>query len=272
MVLRKYKQYKKQIKNLKTQLRRTRQRTQNFKARLASAEKFTNDAAFLRLTKNASMEAKIFMKMQCSQAHKAPSGRRFSLDDKILSLSLFKKSRRYYNFLARKFILPSAKTSKALLSEIKIKTGINDLVFEKIKETVQGMNPEDKLCSAIFDEMSLTPSVNYDGKSDKLQGFSDFDENKIADHVLVFMIKGVKANFKQPVAFYFTNSASKIDLKSAIVDVIEKNQDTGLIVLCTVCDQATANVCAINQLLDDTKKCYFKKGQAWRHDMFEINK
>ncbi|KAL0838674.1 hypothetical protein ABMA28_016746 [Loxostege sticticalis] len=36
MVLGKYKQYKKQIKNLKTQLRRTRQRTQNFKARLAN--------------------------------------------------------------------------------------------------------------------------------------------------------------------------------------------------------------------------------------------
>lgn len=48
----------------------------------------------------------------------------------------------------------------------------------------------------------------YNAQRDDLIGYEcygDQKKNKIADHTLVFMGKGVKTNFKQPVAYYFTH-------------------------------------------------------------------
>ncbi|CAH2090911.1 unnamed protein product [Euphydryas editha] len=89
--------------------------------------------------------------------------------------------------------------------------------------------------------MSITPEIHYDASQDELKGFANNDPKNFADHVLVFMIKGIKANYKQPVAYYFTNGLKKDELKHIIYDVIKNIQATGLHVLCTVCDQATVN-------------------------------
>ncbi|RVE48289.1 hypothetical protein evm_007040 [Chilo suppressalis] len=264
--------HQQQIKNLKRQINKLRKQGRDFKSRLSNAEKIKDDIAFKRVTRNMSSPAKIFTKMQFSQTYKKPSGRRFSLEEKILSLSLFKRSAKSYTLLAKLFTLPSTKTLRSLLAQIKIKSGLVNIIFEKIKDTVQKMNLEDKLCILMFDEMSLSPQVHYDRVNDKLKGFTDFDNNQIADHVLVFMIKGVKANYKQPVAYYFTNSINKWILKNLIAEVIKKLQETGLTVLCTVCDQGAANVGAINELIQDSKTKYFRAGKAWRHDFFEVNK
>lgn len=64
----------------------------------------------------------------------------------------------------------------------------------------------DRLCSLIFDEMSLTPHVFYNAQKVVLEGFTTNDESKVADHALVFMIKRLKHNFKQPIAYYFTKA------------------------------------------------------------------
>lgn len=215
--------------------------------------------------------AKVFTKMQFTETKKHPLGRRFTLEQKIISLSLYKKGAKVYSLLSKMFTLPSTKTLRCLLAKIKIESGLNNIIFEKIKDTVRNMNIQDKLCTLMFDEMALTPQVHYDRINDKLRGFTDFENKKIANHVLVFMIKGVKANYKQPVAYYFTNSISKIQLKSLIIEVIKKLQTTGLTVLCTVCDQGTANVGAINELVQESKKDFLKKGKTWRHDFFEVN-
>lgn len=81
------------------------------------------------------------------------------------------------------------------------------------------MNTEDKLCTLIFDEMSISPKINYDAAKDDIKGFTT--QKQIADHVLVFMVKGIKANYKQPVAYYFTNSLNKNFLKQVLLDVIK---------------------------------------------------
>lgn len=77
----------------------------------------------------------------------------------------------------------------------------------------------------------------------------------MANHALVFMVKGLRKPFKQPVAYHFSNSLNKIELKSLIKKVITNNkiQTTGLIILCTVCDQSTVNVSAINNLINETR-------------------
>lgn len=214
--------------------------------------------------------AQLFIKMQL-QSTKKPKGRRFSIEEKILSLSLFKKSPKCYRLLSNYFTLPSAKAMKCLLSEIKVSPGINPIIFERIKSTLQHKDTSDRLCSLIFDEMSITPQINYNVHKDQLEGFASNQENKFSDHVLVFMVKGIKRSFKQPIAYYFTNSLNKIELKTIIKTVIQQCIKSGLIIVCTVCDQSQTNVGAITELVNDTKASFLRQQKEWRSDLIRIN-
>lgn len=147
--------------------------------------------------------AQLFLHMQLQTAKK-DKGRRFSLEEKVLALSLYKKSPKCYGLLNKYFTWPSSKTMKRLLSNIKITPGINKIILEKLKKTILQLPVTDRLSSLIFDEMSLTPQIFYDAHKDKFDGFATNQNNKFADHVLVFMVKGLKKNFKQPIAYYFT--------------------------------------------------------------------
>jgi len=58
----------------------------------------------------------------------------------------------------------------------------------------------------IFDEISLSSGVNYNSSSDQIDGFVNSDQYKsqeLADHSIVFMIRGITKKFKQPVAYFF---------------------------------------------------------------------
>lgn len=122
--------------------------------------------------------------------------------------------------MSKYFVLPSTKSLKRLLAQIKLKPGINKIIFEKLNK-ISSLNTEDRLCTLIFDEMSITPQIHYDSFKDDLNGFSSYGKNQIANHALVFMVKGIKKHFKQPVAYYFTNSLNKCELKTIIKDVIK---------------------------------------------------
>lgn len=212
--------------------------------------------------------AKIFTNMQYRESHKKPKGRRFAVEEKILSLSLYKRSPKCYKHLTKCFTLPSARSLKKMLAKIKIEAGINSVVFKKIKDSVVSMSEDDKLCVLIFDEMYITPNIQYNASSDKLKGFTTNYENKckIADHVLTFMIRGIKTNYKQPVAYYFTHCLNKTDLKNIITRVIKEVNATGLKILATICDQSATNIAAINALISDSKASFFKKNIEWKQE------
>lgn len=61
----------------------------------------------------------------------------------------------------------------------------------------------------IFDEISLSVSFQYLEQYDKVMGFKDFGgqnrSSDFADKALVFMVRGSRKKFKQPVPFYLTN-------------------------------------------------------------------
>ncbi|CAG4951436.1 unnamed protein product [Parnassius apollo] len=198
--------------------------------------------------------AKVFANLQYYQAQKKPTGRRFKIKDKVLSLSLFKRSPKCYSLMSKYFILPLAKSLKQLLAKVEL-----------------GADTQDKLCTVIFDEMSITPEINYDSSKDELKGFASHGKNLIANHALVFMIKGIRSQYKQPVAYYFTNSLNKFELKTIIKEVIKNVKKSGLIVLATVCDQSTVNVGAIEELIKETKANYSRKGNNVAHNFFEHN-
>ncbi|KAJ8710646.1 hypothetical protein PYW08_009161 [Mythimna loreyi] len=188
------------IKQFRTEISRLRKREKSFKARLKNAEDFSKKGLFEHFAKNLKKPAQLFLSMQM-QASKSPKGRRFTFEEKVLSLSLYKKSPKCYGHLNKLFTLPLTKAMKRLLSAIKIQPGINPIIFERIKNTIQDRNVDDRLCSLIYDEMSLTPQCYFNAQKDVFHGFATNKNTKFAEHVLVFMVKGVKVNFKQPIAY-----------------------------------------------------------------------
>lgn len=82
------------------------------------------------------------------------------------------------------------------------------MVFDELKNTVANLSTKERLCTLIFDLKAILPQIEYNAQRDDLIGYEcygDQKKNKVADHTLVFMVKGVKTNFKQPVACYFTH-------------------------------------------------------------------
>lgn len=203
-------------------------------------------------------------------------GRRFTMDDKVFALSLYKQSGKAYRMLSKVFALPSRKCIMDLLRKIPFKTGINQRIFENLKTAVKKIkNKLDCYCTVIFDEISLSASLQYIAHEGNIFGFEDLGGNKVtnnfADKALVFMVRGCRKKFKQPVAFYFTNSnMTSTTLSSIIKEVIQAVLSTGLIVISTVCDQAPTNVAAINRLRKNTIANYLTTDQLYEGFGFEI--
>ncbi|KAJ8911995.1 hypothetical protein NQ315_003277 [Exocentrus adspersus] len=94
--------------------------------------------------------------------------------------------------------------------------------------------------------------------------------SNIADHVLVFMLKGITKSWKQPIVYSFCKSSTKtIDLVRLLKIIITECQQTGLRILATVSDQGATNCAAINYL---TK--YNSVGDHFSNDLkiYQVNK
>ncbi|CAH0406564.1 unnamed protein product [Chilo suppressalis] len=240
-----YKEYRK-AKQQKVMLKRANR-----------ALKFSKEKAFQKLTNNMNPYAKQILEMQINLCTKKKKGYRFSLQEKLIALSVLKQSPKGYRFLRRIFILPSKSTLNKMVMKLNIQTGISSQVFESLNREVTGWNDKKKWCSLIFDEMSLAPALNYDKKRDFILGYVDLIERKrkFADHALVFLLRGAVYKWQQPICYYFCEGAtSGIELKYIIKNIITAVVDCGLKPVSLICDQGSAFQSALKSLTEETKR------------------
>jgi len=144
-----------------------------------------------------------------------------------------------------------------LLHKVLFGPGINAHIIEHLKIIVELLNPMDRYCTIMFDEMALEAGLHYDKHKDCVFGLEDyghFRQPSFADHVLTFMIRGVKRKFKQPICFYFVKGTIKtLELKKCIEEVVLGVLSTGLNIVATVSDQGATNVAAINLLMKEAQ-------------------
>lgn len=104
--------------------------------------------------------------------------------------------------------------------------------------------------------MALKTHVDYDILDDIIIGFEDWGKkrtNKFADHVLVFMLRGLKSGWKMPISFGFCENQTKTpQLIHCIKEIVKAVTKSGFKIVATVCDQESSNVAAINLLRQDT--------------------
>lgn len=119
-----YLEYKRSLKQL------------NFKRRAKRALHYSKSQTFEKLLANINPLAKKIIYMQISQSDKKLRGRRFTEEEKMISLSILKQSPKTYNFLRKIFILPSRNTLNKMVSTLDVQPGINKQIFDAIKDEV----------------------------------------------------------------------------------------------------------------------------------------
>jgi len=192
-----------------------------------------------------------------------PRGRRWNFEEKILALSLLKRSPKSYILLQALFPLPSGRTLQSLLNTIPFRTGINTHVFDALRHSLQKMSEKDRYCCLLFDEMSIRENVWFNQKFDCIGGFEDLGSQgrtcNIANHALLFMVRGLHRKWKQPVAYYLSRGSTKAEmLVQFLNEVLGACQNVGLHVVATVCDMGTNNVKAMKLLGSNTSEPFFQ--------------
>ncbi|XP_050518971.1 uncharacterized protein LOC126893072 [Diabrotica virgifera virgifera] len=194
------------------------------------------------LLENKSKYVHTFVNMQFS--HKTRS--QWSHNEKDLALAIYYKSPSCYKFLIRSlnFILPSVKTIQTWLRVIKLRTGLNTSLIDKLKKKAETMDELEKICVLMFDEISLKKKLEYNKLDDIIEGFQDLGAlgrtNKLTNTGLVFMMRGLLHNWKIPIC-YFVTAIHSDNLKNIVVEVVSKLQNIGYIPKVLVCDQASNN-------------------------------
>lgn len=78
--------------------------------------------------------------------------------------------------------------------------------------------------------MSLTTHLDFNSVKDYIDGFIDYGdrrEMKFGTHALVFMVRDIVKEFKQPVSYFITGNINSAELSELIRLVIESLFDTG---------------------------------------------
>lgn len=150
-----------------------------------------------------------FFTMQLRNSGRKNHGQRYTKEEKCMLLAVYKHGGKFYRFISHLFSLPSKRTLNRHSALLQFKAGVNPKLFEFIKLKALEMDDLDKYCTLSWDEMAVTPHLNFSDVNDAMDGFVDFGNVTVpefATHALVFMIRGVKLAYKQPVTYFFTNN------------------------------------------------------------------
>ncbi|XP_042143062.1 proteoglycan 4-like [Ixodes scapularis] len=179
-------------------------------------------------------------------------GKRFPLWLKKFSLHLNFRGPRAYRFLSRYLTLPTQRTLRRWLSDVKMTPGIIPGIMSSIFTKTQSWSKRDRVCTLIFDEIVLKKNLSYDVSQDVVHGFTDdgYEQTStIADRALVILLSGVSRRWVQPVAYTIghTSTPSTV-IRNLLISLTEQLQDIGITVKAVICDQGASNVSLANQL------------------------
>lgn len=191
------------------------------------------------LSSRLTVEQNNFVRMMLRNSGKKKKGWRFTKDDKHFALSAYKQSPKAYRHYQGIFGGPGKTTIYKHAAFVKFEAGINPRLLEFIKSAVKNLSEEEKYVTVAWDEMSLQTHLDFNSVKDYIDGFVDYGdrrEMKFGTHALVFMVRGIAKEFKQPVSYFITGNINSIELSELIRLVIESLLDTGNPPQCSMFD------------------------------------
>lgn len=182
------------------------------------------------LSSKLTVEQNNFVQMMLRNSGKKKKGWRFTKDDKHFALAAYKQSPKAYRHYQSFFGGPGKTTIYKHAAFVRFQAGINPKLLEFIKSAVNNLDEKDKYVTVGWDEMSLTTHLDFNSVKDYIDGFVDYGdrrEMKFGTHALVFMVRGIVKEFKQPVSYFITGNINSTELSELIRLVIESLFDTG---------------------------------------------
>ncbi|CAI6357322.1 unnamed protein product [Macrosiphum euphorbiae] len=122
-----------------------------------------------KLNGKVTAAASLFTKLHFRETMEKEKGHRFTLEEKMLSLSIYKRKPKCYRLLSNLITLKCKRTLNNLLSTVSIGPGVSPVVLQGLTENVKKLKPSERCCSLIFDEILLSSGLNFDSSDDKIK-------------------------------------------------------------------------------------------------------
>ncbi len=138
---------------------------------------------------------------------------RYTDEFKTFAVSVYFKSPACYRFLATRFKLPSVSTIQSWLAKFQVSEGFCPNLLKLLALRCRTLEDGDRVCNLIVDEISLRRAVTYDTGPDQLVGVKTDQRGQkyYPTSALVFLISGLKAKWKQSVAYFFVQNSMPTD-------------------------------------------------------------
>lgn len=184
-----------------------------------------------------SKEVQVFVNAQIF--HK-PHGT-WSQEERSLFLKIQYKSPSAYESLKKMgFVAPGESTIRNWYNQIPFDTGLSKEMVKIIKDKLEDMNPINRKCILLLDEMTIKNNLQYNERYDQIFGYEDFGTHgrntTPAKHALVLMLCGINKQWKQVIAHYY-GTAKKELLMELIQNILRNLIDLGIDVVAVNCDQ-----------------------------------
>ena len=182
--------------------------------------------------------------LQIRNAPVKSAGKRWTYKDKSLALSLYHSSPKTYRLLRNALDLPSTQTLRKIMRNIAVYPGFNENILKALQLKLKDVAESSKLAVITIDEMAIKEGVTHDKGRDLLEGYVETPnrEEVLANHALVFMVRGLMEKWKQPVGYFLSSGPMKASaMKVLLFECIEKLKSVGLTPVVLVCDEGTNN-------------------------------
>lgn len=132
------------------------------------------------------------------------------------------------------------------LQSVDASPGLNTPLLDSMKQKLEE-DPENytNVCLTL-DAMSIKKAIQFNKKTGKMVGFADFgdgvDESTVATEALVFMITGLRGQWKTPIGYFITKTLTPDTQKTLVENALIALHERGFIVQCITMDGHATNV------------------------------
>lgn len=200
-----------------------------------------------------------FVRAQLKLSGRKARGRRYSDEELMEWLAVYHMGARAYRQLSRVFCMPSPRLLRKRMQNIQMMPGFQEALMSALETKLKSASPSEKMVAISFDEVQLSPKLTYHPGPDFVEGYEHFgvlgQTNRIADHALAFMVRGLAGRWKQPVGyFYSAGPAPAAVLEEQLKACVRRLRAAGFRVVSVVCDMGRPNQELYNKRLGVTEE------------------
>lgn len=147
--------------------------------------------------------------------------------------------------------MPAPSTIRAWYGNLECNESFIKEAFDHLKNVAEKSSQKQQV-NVIMDGMSIRQQIIYSRSEKQYHGYITFGTDavkpKVASNALVFMVSGINAPYKLPVAYFFVDKLKAEELGALLDIVISKLIDCGLVVRCATSDGDKTNLAAFKLL------------------------